>query len=67
MADTVSEAIEENAKGPKKISVTDKGETVEQHDIEQQIKGAHHAAAEEAATKNHFGFRFGSLKFPGMQ
>jgi hypothetical protein len=65
MADSVADAIEENARGPKRVTVSEKGETVEQHPIPEQIAADQHAKAAAAAQKSHFGLRFGSINFPG--
>ncbi len=61
--ETVSEAIEENAKGPKRVTVGT--ETVEQHPIQDQIAADDHATRKAAAARKHFGLRFTKLVPPG--
>ena len=61
--ETIREAIEENAKGPKKVTVD--GQTVEQHSIKEQIEADNHTAAKTATSKSHFGLRMTKLVPPG--
>jgi len=63
MADTVREAVEENALGPRKAS-GDSG-SVEQHPLKDQIEAARFEGAQSAAGKNHLGLRFIKLDPPG--
>lgn len=55
-ADDISDAIAENATGPKKVKVAD--HEVEQHPLQDQIAAQQHAAAQQAATKPGAGLRF---------
>jgi hypothetical protein len=64
MADTIDEAIEAAAiSGVKRVTVD--GQTVEVHDLEQQIAASQHIASQAAASRNHFGLRFTKLEPPG--
>jgi hypothetical protein len=65
MSDTVSDALEQNAAGPKSVR-TDAGE-VQQHDLGQQIEADKYLAAKRAAaaTGNNRGLRFNVLAPPG--
>jgi len=60
---TVSEAVEQSALGPKRVQV--RGDSVEQHSIEDLIKAARYLSGETAATKTTFGLRFTKLVPPG--
>ena len=60
---TVSNAIEQNALGPKRVQV---GNTsVEQHAVADQIAADQHTKATTAGSKNHLGLRFVQLVPPG--
>jgi len=63
MADELSDAIEQNAKGPAKAS-GDAG-SVEQHKLAEQIETDRYLAAKEAAKKKWRGLRFNRLVPPG--
>jgi methanogenic corrinoid protein MtbC1 len=60
---TVSDAIDQNARGPKKVQVG--GQSVEQHPIADQIAADQHAKGATAASKNHLGLRFIQIVPPG--
>ena len=60
---TVSNAIDQNARGPKSVRVG--GESVEQHSIQDQIAADQYAKAQSAAAKNHLGVRFIQIIPPG--
>lgn len=60
---TISEAIDENARGPKRVQVGN--ESVEAHPIQDQIAADRYAKGQSAAAKNHFGIRFGQIIPPG--
>jgi len=60
---TGSAAIDENARGPKKVQVG--SQSVEQHPIADQIAADRHGKAATAAGKNHFGLRFIQIVPPG--
>jgi len=53
---TIADKIEENAKGPAKVSVD--GTTVDAVNINDQITAEKHLAAKDASTKNHMGLFF---------
>ena len=59
MSDTIADKIEENAKGPAKVS-TD-GLSVDAQAIADQILADKHLAAQSAAAKNHVGLMFRQL------
>jgi hypothetical protein len=59
----IDDKIEENAQRPKRFSGD--SETVEQHDLSEQIKASKHLAGNQAATKGHRGIRFTKLIPPG--
>lgn len=56
--DNFSDAIEQNAYGPKRVRVKD--QEVEQHNLREQIDADNHQAAKQAAAANKpgFGLRF---------
>lgn len=64
---TVDEAIDTNARGPKKVKRN--GSEVEYHSIQDQIAAAKWAqeelAKDAAGLKGHFGMRFTKLIPPG--
>ncbi len=60
--ETISDAIEETAKGPARVSVD--GTDVTAQDIEKQIKADMYLAAKTAQNKNHAGIGFRTLE-PG--
>lgn len=60
---TVSDAIDQNARGPKSVRVG--SESVEQHPIADQIAADQYAKASTAAGKNHLGVRFIQIVPPG--
>jgi len=60
---TVSDAIDENARGPKRVQVGN--QSVEQHSIQDQIEADRHGKSSTAASRNHFGVRFIQQVFPG--
>jgi hypothetical protein len=67
MADSpkdISEAIEQNALGPK--NVQSGSESVEQHPIQDQIAADNHQAGNQAGKHPHFGLRFSKVvpKYP---
>ena len=61
--ETVTEAIEQNAMGPRRVQRAD--ESVDQHSLEQQIKADQYLKAEEAAKKPSRGLRITRLRSPG--
>lgn len=63
MPDEVTEAIEENAQGPKKAS-GDSG-SVEQHPLTEQIAADKYLASKEATKSPSRGVRFSKLIPPG--
>jgi len=63
MADTISEAIQEGALGPKKAS-GDSG-SIEQRPISELLEADNRRAAQVAAARNHLGLRFTKLEPPG--
>lgn len=62
MADTVEEALRENAQGPKRAQ-GDSG-SVEQHDLKDQIEADRYLASNEAAKKG-LGVRMTKVVPPG--
>lgn len=61
--DNVPDAIDANARGPKKVQV---GNTsVEQHSVKDQIEADNHAAGKTAAGKVGFGLRSQRIVPPG--
>jgi len=60
---TVADAIDENARGPKRVQVGN--QSVEQHPIADQIEADRHGKSASAAARNHFGVRFIQQVFPG--
>lgn len=60
---TIPDAIEQNALGPKKVKVRD--QEVEQHSLQDQIEADRYNKGQTAATRNHFGIRFGKIDPPG--
>jgi len=63
MPDELTEAIEENAQGPKKAS-GDSG-SIEQHSLPDQIAADKHLAAKKAVQSKSRGVRFSKLIPPG--
>ena len=63
MPDELDDTIEENAKGPAKVS-GDAG-SVEQHPLTEQIEADRYLASKEAAKKPQRGLRFNKLVPPG--
>ena len=63
MPDQLDTAIEENAKGPAKVS-GDAG-SVEQHPLKDQIEAAKFLASKDAAKSKKRGLRFNKLVPPG--
>jgi len=61
--ETVEEAIEQNALGPKRVQVGN--QSVEQQSIDDQIKADQYLAAKKAASKPHLGLRFIKIIPPG--
>ncbi len=61
--ETVEDAIEQNALGPKRVQVGNS--SVEQQSVDDQIKAANFLAGQTAAAKPHFGLRFTKLIPPG--
>lgn len=61
--ETVEEAIEQNALGPKRVQVGN--QSVEQQSIDDQIKADQYLAAKQAAKKSHLGLRFTKIIPPG--
>ena len=63
MADTINDKIEQAAKaGFSKVTID--GQSVEAMPIDDQIKAADYLAKQSAASKNHLGLAFRTLK-PG--
>ena len=62
-ADDISDAIAENATGPKSVTVD--GNNVQQHSIPEQIAARNDVAAQQSASKAHRGLRFTRLVPPG--
>lgn len=60
---TVEEAIELNALGPRRVQRAD--ESVDQHSLEQQIKADQYLKAKTAASIPSRGLRFTRLQSPG--
>ena len=60
---TVEEAIELNALGPRRVQRAD--ESVDQHSLEQQIKADQYLKAKAAASIPSRGLRFTRLRSPG--
>lgn len=63
MADEISDAIEENATGPKRVS-GDAG-SVEQHSLADQIEADKYIASKNAASNPSRGLRFTKMIPPG--
>lgn len=61
--DTISDAIDENARGPKKVQVGN--QSVEAHPLPEQIEADRYVKGQSAASKNHLGMRFIQLIPPG--
>ena len=61
--ESIEEAIEQTAKGPKRVQVAN--QSVEQQSIDEQIKADEYLAAKQAAAKPHFGVRFTKIIPPG--
>ena len=61
--ESIEEAIEQNAPGPKRIQVAN--QSVEQQSIDEQIKADQYLAAKQAAAKPQFGLRFTKIVPPG--
>ena len=61
--ETIQDAIEQNAKGPKRVQVAN--QSVEQQSVDDQIKADEYLAAKQAAAKPHFGLRFTKIIPPG--
>ncbi len=61
--ETLSEVVDEVARGPKSASVD--GVSVEQHDLQTLNEVAGQQAANTAAKKTHRGLRFNKLVPPG--
>ena len=63
MADTLHNAIEENAAGPKKV----KGDSaeVEQHGLKDQIDAARFLASQKAASGKGLGVKISKMVSPG--
>ncbi len=64
VADTIREAIEENAKAGLKSASVD-GNSATALDIAQQIEADRYLADKTAAGRNHFGLRMVKLQAPG--
>lgn len=60
---TIEEAIELNALGPKMVRRAD--ESVDQHSIEDQIKADQYLKSKDAAATPSRGIRFTKLRSPG--
>lgn len=60
---TIQDAIEETAKGPAQVSID--GNTMTAQKIADQIAADRYLAAQQAASRNHFGLRFVKLQPPG--
>ena len=63
MADDVRDAIEKNAKGPRRAK-GDVGE-VQQHSLKDQVEADRYLASREARAKPHKALRFAKLSPPG--
>lgn len=63
MPDELDNTIEDNAKGPAKVS-GDAG-SVEQHPLTEQIEADRYLASKEAAKKPQRGLRFNKIVPPG--
>jgi len=63
MADDVKDAIEKNAKGPRRAK-GDVGE-VRQHSLKDQVDADRYLASREARSKPHKSLRFAKLSPPG--
>lgn len=63
MADTISEAIEETAKGPKAVTVGN--QSVTQQSIDEQIKADQYLQSQNAGAVPGFGLRFQKIVPPG--
>ncbi len=63
MADEVKDAIEKNAKGPRRAK-GDVGE-VQQHSLKDQVAADRYLASREARSKPHKALRFAKLSPPG--
>jgi hypothetical protein len=61
--ETIADAIEQTAKGPKRVQVSN--QSVEQQSIDEQIQADQYLAAKQAAAKPHFGLRFTKIIPPG--
>lgn len=61
--ETIADAIEQNALGPKAAS-GDSG-SVEQHSIQEQIAADRYVASKQAMTRAHRGLRFNKIVPPG--
>lgn len=61
--ETIQDAIEQNALGPKRVQVAN--QSVEQQSIDDQIKADEYLAAKQAAAKSHLGLRFTKIIPPG--
>jgi len=61
--DTISEAIDENARGPKRVQVGN--QSVEAHPLPDQIAADRYTKGESGASKNHLGMRFIQIIPPG--
>ncbi len=61
--ESVEEAIEQNALGPKRVQVGN--QSVEQQSIDDQIKADQYLAAKQAAKKSNLGLRFTKIIPPG--
>ena len=60
---TIEDAIEQNAKGPKRVQVAN--QSVEPQAIADQIKADEYLAAKSAAKKAQMGLRFSKIIPPG--
>ena len=60
---TIEDAIEQNAKGPKRVQVAN--QSVEQQAIADQIKADEYLAGKTAANKPQMGLRFSKIVPPG--
>jgi len=63
MAEDVKDAIEKNAKGPRRAR-GDVGE-VQQHSLKDQVEADRYLASREARSKPHKALRFAKLSPPG--
>lgn len=61
--ETISEAIDENARGPKRVQVGN--QSVEAHPIQDQIAADRYAKGESGTSRNHMGLRFMKIIPPG--